>query len=327
MNKWLKFLLGLGISFAGLYYAFQKTDFRELIEAIAGMNFPLILAAVAIMLFSVAVRAERWRLILNPIEKISFHPLFGSTMVGYFGNSVLPFRLGEVLRAFSIGESSALRPSAAFGTILLERVLDMLGLVALFLIFMPGVDPTVINRQLLAFVGIMTVLIFLIVIWLGRSHSQFHERIVHLKIFETGFGKKLLSTLTSLIDGITALKKTHHTGTIIFHTGFLWVLYYLSVYLAMAGAGISLSWTGVGVLLIATTLVITVPSAPGYVGTYHAAAVYIVHEIYQIGLTDAQAFSVILHAIGFVPLVTIGGFYFLRGSVRFRDLETQEVTA
>lgn len=320
-------ILGLSISAAGLYYAFRKIDFHEFAETIVNVDITWLLVAVAVMAFSVVVRAERWRLILNPIEKISFHPLFGSTMVGYFGNSVLPFRLGEVLRAFSISESTALRPSAAFGTILLERVLDMLGLVGMILIFTPNLDSTTLSRQLLIFVSIFTVFIFLIVIWLGRSHSSLHDRVVQWRIFKTSFGEKILSTLNSLIGGLTALKTTRHSGLIIFHTAFLWVLYYLSVFFVMMATEIHLSWTGLGVLLIATTLVITIPSAPGYVGTYHAAAVYILHEIYRVALTDAQAFAVILHAVGFVPLVTIGGFYFLRSSVRFKDLETQDVTA
>ena len=65
----------------------------------------------------------------NTIEKIDLHPLFESTMIGYFGNSVFPFRLGEILRGYSLCKNYSITFSVTFGTIILERILDMFGLI------------------------------------------------------------------------------------------------------------------------------------------------------------------------------------------------------
>ena len=124
------------ISMAGLWYAFQKINITEFWSHLSSVNYGLFLFAMGLMIFSVLVRAYRWKLILKPFENFRINPLFGSTMLGYFGNSVLPFRIGEVLRGYSLSRVSPLSFSVTMGTIILERILDMLGLILLIGIFM-----------------------------------------------------------------------------------------------------------------------------------------------------------------------------------------------
>ncbi|MBT3996805.1 MAG: flippase-like domain-containing protein [Candidatus Marinimicrobia bacterium] len=313
------------MSAGGLYYAFKDMDFVQLVDTISNVNYGWVALAMILMVFSVGIRAERWRLILMPFESLQFHPLFGSTMVGYFGNGVLPFRLGELLRAYSLSSYTKLTPSSSFGTIILERILDMLGLAAMIAIFAPSLQSEMLSTEFLLFVGVISLLIFVGTIWLGNSHSKFHEKVIHWKIFESKWAQKILFSLNNVLNGITALKNTKHIGMIAFHTVFLWVLYYISVWLVVKATGINLGFSGMGILLISTTLAITIPSAPGYVGTYHAAAVYILTNVYEVALTHAQAFAVIIHAIGFFPLLVIGAIYFVKGSIRIVDLKKSVV--
>lgn len=320
MNKWIKLTIGLLMSAAGLYYAFKDMDLVQLMDTISNVDYGWVAAAMALMVFSVLVRAERWRLILMPFEKIKLHPLFGSTMVGYFGNGVLPFRLGEVLRAYSVASYTGLTPSASFGTVVLERILDLVGLVVMMAIFASTVQSDILSTNLLLGLAGFTLALFAAILWLGKSHSQLHDKVIHWKMFESKFGQRLLSSLNNVLSGITALKDTNHTGLIIFHTIFLWAQYYLSVWIVVQATGIDLTWSAMGIVLISTTLAITIPSAPGYVGTYHAAAVYVLTIVYSVGLTQAQAFAVIIHAIGFIPLLIIGAAYFVRGSIRIQDV-------
>lgn len=116
MSKIIKFIFSLLISILGLYYAFNKVNLNELWFYLKSANIFYIILASVLLIFSVAIRAERWQLLLEPIKVISFRPLFSSTMIGYFGNAVMPFRFGELLRAFSIGSIKNIDISAAFGT-------------------------------------------------------------------------------------------------------------------------------------------------------------------------------------------------------------------
>ena len=125
MNKYYKLILSAVISFAGLYFAFHGENFQELIQQFRQVQWLPFWISVFLLLFSCLVRALRWQYILNPVAHIAIHPLFGSVMIGYFGNNILPFRMGELLRAYSISSQSNISVSQAFGTVILERIMDL----------------------------------------------------------------------------------------------------------------------------------------------------------------------------------------------------------
>lgn len=326
MNKSIKLIIGIAISAIGLLYAFREMNFNELFENLSQTHMSYVFLSMIIMVASVALRAYRWQLMLIPIQSISFKPLFGSTMIGYFGNGVLPFRLGEILRAYAISKSNSITASSAFGTIIMERLLDLIGL-AVAMIFFAYFSPLMEwSGSILIGLSVITFGGLVFIIWLGKSHSNFHEKVVHWKIFEKSSGKKLLSIIQNVINGLVSIRKTKHSFQLVILTLVLWILYYICTALVVIAIGIDMSWVATGIVLIATTLAISVPSAPGYVGTYHAATVYVLVNIFNAGLTESQAFAVLIHAVGFIPLVLIGFIYFLRSSIHFKDVKTEDIT-
>jgi len=136
VNRTIKYFLGVLISVIGLYYAFRQVNFWELWISIKNVNIILIILAVFILVLSNVIRAWRWQILVKPIKDVSFDPAFSSIMIGYFGNSVLPFRMGEFLRAYVVADKTSLSASTAFGTIVVERILDFVGLSALILLIM-----------------------------------------------------------------------------------------------------------------------------------------------------------------------------------------------
>ena len=324
MNKWLKFIISIGISGVGLYYAFGQVDFDELWFHLKSVDLLWMAIATVLLIFSVAIRAERWQLLLEPIENIRFHPLFAATMIGYFANVILPFRLGELLRAYTISSRKSVETSAAFGTILLDRTLDMLGMVGTILVFSWFYPFDSGGQKIMLFVVLSTILGFGFILALGRAQSHLMERIENWSIFERKFAHRILTIINSLVDGLTSIRSTKHVGQIVLHTIFMWVVYYSTTYAVIIATGINLSWIEVGVVLIATSLAIAVPAAPSAVGTYHAAAVYVLTVFFSVGRVESQAFAVLLHAVGSIPFVIIGFIYFLRSSVHIKDISGQD---
>ena len=325
MNKWIKFLSSIAISAVGLYYAFGKVDLNELWFHLKSVNLFWFSIAILLLVFSVVIRAERWQFLLEPLDSIRFHPLFAATMVGYFGNAVLPFRLGELLRAYTISARKNVDTSAAFGTIILERILDMLGLVSTILVFGWFYSFDESGRTIMISVVLLTLLGFGFILALGRAQSHLMERIEKWSIFEKPFAHRILTIINSLVDGLTSIRATKHVGQIVIHTIFMWVIYFSITYAVILATGISLSWIEVGVVLISTSLAVAIPAAPGAVGTYHAAAVYVLTVMFFVDRVESQAFAVLLHAVGFIPLIIIGFVYFLRSSVHIRDISGRHI--
>ena len=323
MNRSIKFILGVLISVIGLYYAFRQINFWELWVSIKNVNFVLIILAIVILLLSNVIRAWRWQILVKPIKDVSFEPAFSSIMIGYFGNSVLPFRMGEFLRAYVVADKTSLTASTAFGTIVIERILDFIGLSAVILLIMTVYPLKTIGGSIIIGVIVLSLTAFIFIFLFSGFKSTLLVKIEKLSLLRFGLLRKILLFIKNILDGATTIRATNKLGIILLYTLIIWIMYYCSTYLATIATGIELEWFGFGVLLISTTLAISIPAAPGYVGTYHAAAVYILTNLFNVGRLDAQAAAIILHAVGTIPIVIIGAGYFLNSSVNFKDINDQ----
>ena len=323
MNRSIKFILGVLISVIGLYYAFRQINFWELWVSIKNVNFVLIILAIFILLLSNVIRAWRWQILVKPINDVSFEPAFSSIMIGYFGNSVLPFRMGEFLRAYVVADKTSLTASTAFGTIVIERILDFIGLSAVILLIMTVYPLKTIGGSIIIGVIVLSLTAFIFIFLFSGFKSTLLVKIEKLSLLRFGLLRKILLFIKNILDGATTIRATNKLGIILLYTLIIWIMYYCSTYLATIATGIELEWFGFGVLLISTTLAISIPAAPGYVGTYHAAAVYILTNLFNVGRLDAQAAAIILHAVGTIPIVIIGAGYFLNSSVNFKNINDQ----
>src|SRR5687767_143851 len=99
-------------------------DFARTAQELRQSSPMPIVGAVVFLFVSYWIRAYRWRYLLAPIKDIPVGPLFRSTLIGFMGNYLLPFRAGEIMRAVSIGQTQQISKSAALGSIVLERVFD-----------------------------------------------------------------------------------------------------------------------------------------------------------------------------------------------------------
>ena len=325
VSKLIKFIFSFFLSVLGLYYAFNKVDVSQLWFYLKTANTFYIVLSILLIIFSVAIRAERWQLLLEPFQKISFRPLFSSTMIGYFGNAVMPFRFGELLRAYSISTTRKIDVSAAFGTILLERLLDMLGLVFTMFIFSWFYPFEHGGKNAMIIIGVSSISLFYFILWLGIKQSGFFLNVKKLSFLKATLIQRLLTIMNKIVDGITSIKDTKHIGQIIIHTIFIWVVYFFATYSVILATNISINWVGVGVILVSTSLALAIPAAPGGIGTYHAAAIYILTSYFFIDRVESQAFAVILHAVGFLPLMLIGFIFFIKSSLHFKDVSKQVI--
>ena len=322
----MKLIVGGFLSVGGLYLAFRQMDLSNLGLVLYSVNWQAILLAVVIMVVSVWVRAVRWRIILSPIRDVSTYPLFSATMIGYFGNSVLPLRLGEFMRAYALSRGGhSVTTSAAFGTLIVERMLDMIGIMILILVLFSIYDiPSWLGNSGII-LSSFVIGASLLLLWIASSHNEWLARVERIKILNKGVGIKLKAVLRSFIEGLVTLRNIRSPFSLIFHSTLLWIMYWIISLLTVQAVGIELSWLQVAILMVSVTMVIILPSAPGFIGTYHAGAVEILVEVLGVSKTPAQVYALINHAIGFVPLVIIGAFYFFRSSLKFRDVKSLEV--
>tara|TARA_B100001996_G_C18656893_1_gene591539 strand:+ start:654 stop:1634 length:981 start_codon:yes stop_codon:yes gene_type:complete len=324
VNRYLKlFIAGLA-SVLGIYIAFQGENIEGLWSQIVQIDKTAFYSANILLLLSCFVRAYRWGLILEPIEKIKLKDLFASTMVGYFGNGVLAFRLGELLRAYSISQNRSISVPQAFGTVILERILDLLMVLFVFLLVIPWFpfEFEWLRMSAILFAG----LIFGIMLFIFFSFKfQWNYNIQKLNILQTGFGKNIIHILNKIFDGIILIKNTKHSLAIIFSSILLWFMYYSVTIILLYACNINLGIVGSGILLIIGSFAIGIPALPGSAGTYDAGVKFGLITVFSIVSDKALTYALVSHFVSYFPVVIVGAIYFMMGSIKISEIQKSKV--
>ncbi len=325
MNKYLKILIVGGISIIGIYLAFMGEDFDGLIHQIKQVNISEITLGCFLLVTSCIVRAYRWKLIMDPVEKIPLHDVFSATMVGYFGNGILAFRLGELLRAYSVTSGRHMSATQAFGTVIMERILDLIMVLLVFVLLIPWFpfEHEGIRLAVYIFSGItFTIILGIFLSWKFNLMGKVGE----VAVLQKGIGQKLFQALNKIFDGIVLIKNTDHAVGIVLSSILLWGFYYAVTFIILGACDLNLGIIGTGIILVLGSIVIGIPALPGSAGTYDAGIKFSLMVVFGIVSEKALTYAIVSHAVSYFPLVIIGMIYFMEGSVRIKDVKKEPIT-
>ena len=321
MDKILKVVLLIALSILGLYLAFYNIDFNNLVDQLSAVNLTKFFAAIIILMISCIIRAKRLQYILVPLDDgISLHHLFSSTMIGYFGNGILFFRLGEVLKAYSISVGNKVSTSESFGIIMLERIMDALTVLIMLILFLPWlpIENVTINYWLSAFAGV-TVLFFIMILVL-RS-LDWAKLINSISFLSESMRKGLISIVEKIFAGVNAIKNTKHAWGILFTTLMIWVCYYVMTLWLLESCQIYLTSSGALIMLIMGAIIIAVPALPGGLGTYDAGITFSLMLIFSVSKDEALTYALISHASNYIPYLVVGSVYFVSSGIKISDIK------
>jgi uncharacterized protein (TIRG00374 family) len=125
-KSFFKYTISILLTFLFLYFAFKGTDFPRLWDILSHANYWWALAAFPPLVLSHLLRTWRWKYLLHPVKKeIRFRNLWSALLVGYMLNNILP-KVGELVRPLALNKLEQVPRSAAFGTLLVERIFDLL---------------------------------------------------------------------------------------------------------------------------------------------------------------------------------------------------------
>ena len=305
-----KSIAGIVISIGGIYWAFRDFKFSDFKASIQEVEIIYLVIATLLLWGSVWLRALRWKWLFKKADSPSVPSLYRAELIGYFGNNVLPLRLGELLRSYIVGKENHLSKSFVFGTIVLERLMDMLALISLaFLLFLIYPLEESIRDYVLwrGIISIFTITIFLIIL---------HR----IKIIKADY--KILIIIKRIIDGILSIRKKMIIPVII-SSLLIWCIYWLDVFLLQRAFQFNLSWAQVLMVLVISSVALSIPSAPGMIGTFHAAVKYTMVDLFAFSANDANSFAILMHAYGYILLTLLGAYFFMRS--QFHDYALKAV--
>jgi len=321
VNKLSQISILFLISAFGIYFAFQGENFDMLWNHLLVVKWYSFMLSVILLIISVVIRAKRWQYILKPVEHIPLHPLFASTMIGYFGNSILFFRLGELLRAYSVSVGRTLTVSQAFGTVMLERIIDAFTVVIILILLLPWIpiQNSEIQSSLLIFIGTTIIAIIIIII---SYRWNWLEVLKTYNIFGHGTGEKLLNIIKKIFDGLTMITRSKHMLQLFIFSALLWITYFTMTYYLLDATHLDdIGLIGAGIILVMGSIAIAIPALPGGMGTYDAGIKFAIMLIFSVSSEEALSFALVSHASNYFPYLIIGSIYFIFDGIRLKDID------
>ena len=305
-----KSIIGLIISFAAIYWAFKDFNFSKFKESLTNIQLIYFLSATIMLWLSVWFRALRWKWLFNKRHSPSTYSLYKAELIGYFGNNILPLRLGELLRSYLIGKEWQLSKGFVVGTVVLERLLDTLSLVtlSLVLIFIYPLEEPV--KTYIATGGVVSVIVIVIVLVFIRKIRRFSSKHPFVNIF------------TNIVDGLLSIRMEVVLPVMIVSL-IIWSIYWLDIYLIQLAFNLELSWSQSLFILVISSLALSIPSAPGMFGTFHLAVKYAVVDVFGFSPALGDSFAILTHAYGYILLTSLGAYYFVKS--QFHNYAINEV--
>jgi len=314
-KKILTQVAGAVITIGLLVFLFYKIDYKELGDALRNANYWWLIPNIILIMVTMVFRAYRWKHMIQPIKSIPIPRLFSITMIGFMANNVLPFRLGELVRAYSLSSKEEVSKSASLATIFVERIVfDLLALLVIFGVVLV-ISPLIVVEELKigAVVTIATGLVgLLFAVYLSRRSqrdSHILKRII--SIFPKRVQPVFENTVSKFASGLEFMRDWRQVFWVTFHTFVIWVVMGLSNYFVLLAFGWSnLPIAASFVILVVVSILITVPASPGFIGVYHYGTVLSL-GFYGIPKEQALSCALVMHATQFL-VVTLVGFYYLR---------------
>src|SRR5512146_1848341 len=334
MKKW-QFWLGVLISIVFIWLALRGLRLNEFWDAVKQAKYIWLIPGIAVYFVGVWVRAWRWHYLLGPIKKIPTETMFPITTIGYMGNNIYPARAGEVLRAVILKRKEGVSVSASLATIIVERIFDGVVMLAFVFVNLPklatltGSSGFVGNIQQVAVIGTGVFLGALAVFLVAAMFPKTTEKIAFWFIFRLvpqRLHDRITSLVTRFLEGLASLRSPFNVLMVFFTSVIIWLLETGKYWFVMHAFNFSVSFFALMLMNGIVNLATTIPSAPGYIGTFDAPGIAVL-TAYGVPQAVAAGYTLVLHVALWLPITLLGAYYLAREGVHWSDslrAETQE---
>ena len=336
LRKLLTWLSGPVLAAFFLWLAFRGVSLSQLGSHLREASWPLVALSMASVLVHLALRSLRWRTLLHPVRpRLPFDALMSAVVVGYMA-SLLPGRVGEVLRPILLSRRTGTPLAPAIATVGVERVvLDVLGILGCggLALVLPsrltaigtGADPA-----LLATLRVWGAALFLfaiaglVIAFLVARHREPVTRWIDVASSRAspGLARKVLGLFASLLPGLSAFATLPGVLLLVAETAAVWGVIAVGNWLGIRAAGVDIPLLGAMILIPILAVGIGIPT-PGGTGTFHFAMKIGLTQIFGVSADAALGAALLVHAMTWLPVLAGGAVYVARGALRRGEPEAE----
>ena len=334
MKKW-QFWLGALISVLFIWLALRGMRLEEFWAAVQDANYIWLLPGIAVYFVGVWVRAWRWHYLLGPIKKIPTQTMFPITTIGYMGNNIYPARAGEVLRAVILNRRENVSISSSLATIIAERIFDGVVMLGFIFINLPelasltGDAGLIGNIQQVALIGTgifsAALALFLLAAIFPLKANEFGQRVIR-SLLPPRFHIRFGDLLNKFLGGLASLRSPLHVFMVLITSVIIWLLETGKYWFVMHAFPFQVSFFALMLMNGIVNLATSIPSAPGYIGTFDAPGIAVL-TAYGVHQAVAAGYTLTLHVALWLPITLLGAYYLAREGMKWSETLREEVQA
>jgi len=311
--------LALGVLL--LYFAFRGVAFNDLASTLQQVNFWWIGLSLLFAGISFIIRARRWMLLIEPLGfKPSYKNTYHSLMVGYLSNYALP-RLGEVTRCVTLGNREKIPVDSLFGTVIIERVTDMLMLMLIMLILLFSwmekfgaffreqvLQP--LQQKLVELFG--GTLVFWLMVGAGLVFFFMLIYLSRKRLYRFSLVRKIRDILSGVLDGLKTIYRMKRKWEFVFHSVLIWILYILMTWVVVYALEelSGLTFIDGMFLLVIGGLGMSAPVTAGF-GAYHWITSRGLMFVYDFSLETGTAYAILAHESNSLLTILLGAISYI----------------
>ena len=310
-------VIGLAVGLIAVFL--READLGRVWSAVASARKDFLGLALVATALTFVIRAERWQYLLSPLGPTRFRNVFRTTVIGFAASAVLPARAGEVIRPYLLARQEGLKATAAFATILVERVLDLVAVLLLLLAFLIWFDPGVEARDSALFSAIrfgglvmapVAVGTLLLMFFMAGHPERLHGWLLRAEAVLPAKAASAIAKLAqTFAEGFAVVRRPERLVAALAWSVVLWMSIAAAIWAVAVAFAIAMPFTGGWLMLAPLVVGVAVPT-PGGVGGFH--------EAFRLGATSffgadndiAVGAAIVLHAISVGP-VTLAGLLFI----------------
>ena len=262
-------------------------------------------------------RARRWVYLFPPRSNPA--GLVPAIWIGYMANNVLPLRAGEIVRVYVVARHWKVEATGArthrfwttLATLIVERALDGLVVVlvlALLILAIPVPAYLELAALVLLAVDLAGIAVLLAFVVAPRACER---GIAQLASRWPALERRLHRAFQTFVTGLDGIRAPSHLLPLVVWSAVVWLTPMLAIWTMLVAMNLHLPWAAGWAVLAFVGLGISIPSAPGYVGVFHAAAALAV-GLFGVSQSAAVGYALVLHASQIIPVTLIGWLYLLR---------------
>ena len=320
MNR--KSFLFLCLAIIGIYLLYKLSawgfDWSLFLSSLKNLQPGWLAASIFATMLTYIARAFRWQVLLNPLKSVRMGSLITTNLLG-FSAIYLIGRPGELVRPLWLTRQARIPLTASVATVIVERVLDTLMLIALFgwallVVQLPSAaEHTITLMKNAAWVMVATSVAAIIFLFFFRSNVDRINRYVPFK--------RLHSLLKNFAEGLSFLDRTRTFGLALVHSVVVWVTIVLQFWFMLLGMNFNFPVSAATLIMVGAAIG-SVAQLPAVGGGFQALYVFFMTTFFGIPAERAVASALIAWISQSVPTVIAGGVYMISVSYTHLTLPT-----